>query len=154
MLQLESDGWDELSRLIDTALELSAEARAEWLESLGEGEMKDRLRSILARSAHVETSDFLGALPPLHASDTELASLKAPTEVAGEQVGPYRLVRELGRGGMSAVWPIRARTRHSRGADSPQHRAPLRRRDQRGGAAVPGHRACRRTAHRCVLRRQ
>jgi serine/threonine protein kinase len=104
MLQLESDGWDELSRLIDTALELPAEARAEWLESLGEGEMKNRLRSILARSAHVETSDFLGALPPLHASDTELASLKAPTEVAGEQVGAYRLVRELGRGGMSAVW--------------------------------------------------
>jgi len=103
-LQLEPGGWDELSRLIDTALELPAAARAQWLDSLDDTDLKNRLRAILARSARVETSDFLGALPHMHATDTELASLKGETEAAGDCVGAYRLVRELGRGGMSAVW--------------------------------------------------
>jgi eukaryotic-like serine/threonine-protein kinase len=103
-LQLESGGWDELSRLIDTALELPAEARAQWLDSLDDNDLKKRLRTILARSARVETSDFLGALPSMRPTDAELAVLTAETEVPGECIGGYRLVRELGRGGMSAVW--------------------------------------------------
>jgi len=103
-LQLESGGWDELSRLIDTALELPADARAQWVDSLDDTDLRNRLRAILARSARVETSDFLGALPPLHATDTELASLNGETETAGDCVSGYRLVREIGRGGMSTVW--------------------------------------------------
>jgi serine/threonine-protein kinase len=103
-LQFESGGWDELSRLIDTALELPADARAQWVDSLEDTDLKNRLRAILARSARVETSDFLGTLPHLHATDTEIASFNGETETVGDCVSGYRLVREIGRGGMSAVW--------------------------------------------------
>jgi serine/threonine protein kinase/tetratricopeptide (TPR) repeat protein len=103
-LQLEPGGLDELSRLIDTALELPADRRAQWLESLADGEIKSRLRSVLSRGARVETSDFLGALPAMKGSAADFDSLKNNVEKPGDQIGPYRLIREIGRGGMSAVW--------------------------------------------------
>lgn len=103
-LESEPGGWPELSKLLDAALDLPVEARAQWLESLQDSGLKARLRIILARSARVATRDFLGALPAMHATDAELAALKIETETAGDLVGGYRLIRELGRGGMSTVW--------------------------------------------------
>jgi serine/threonine-protein kinase len=92
--------WQELSSLLDEALELPPEARAAWLAALDPQPMvKECLRSLLARATHVETNDFLGALPRLGA-----AALHPAGENPGEQIGPYRLVRELGLGGMSTVW--------------------------------------------------
>ena len=98
------EGWHELSRLLDTALDLPMEARAQWLAAVEDSHLRDRLQIILARSARVATEDFLGALPALRATDDELASLRADTESPGDLVGGYRLIRELGRGGMSSVW--------------------------------------------------
>jgi serine/threonine protein kinase len=103
-LQLETAAWQELSRLIDTALELPAAERAEWLASIEDAALRERVRAILARSPRVETSGFLARLPALRASDSEAAALAPGAEIAGDSIGPYRLVRELGTGGMSAVW--------------------------------------------------
>jgi eukaryotic-like serine/threonine-protein kinase len=103
-LQLETETWRELSRLIDTALELPAAERAEWLASIEDAALRERVRGILARSPRVETSEFLARLPALRASDSEAAALAPGAEIAGDSIGPYRLVRELGTGGMSAVW--------------------------------------------------
>lgn len=97
--------WKELSELLDTALELPPEARAAWLESLEvrDAALKERLRALLARAAQVETHDFMRELPKLALTQQELAALQ-PSEQAGDIVGAYRLVRELGSGGMSSVW--------------------------------------------------
>src|SRR5919108_3858936 len=97
--------WHELSALLDTALELPPEARAAWLESLEvrDAALKERLRALLARAAPVETHDFMRELPKLVLTHQELAALQ-PGEKAGDIVGAYRLVRELGSGGMSSVW--------------------------------------------------
>src|SRR5229473_1097404 len=106
-MRLSKDELITLSRLLDEAWELPAEAREAWLESLAEPlrALKPKLRELLARRASAETDDFLGTLPKftLVADDAEPAQPEVNV-LEGEMVGPYRLVREIGRGGMSSVW--------------------------------------------------
>ena len=104
-LRIDRQSWGRLNQLLDTALDLPSDARGSWLNALDCGdELKEQLRHLLANAAEVETRDFLGALPDLHASVNELSALRTPVEQAGNCVGPYRLLRELGSGGMGAVW--------------------------------------------------
>ncbi len=93
--------WTELSRLLDQALDLSAERRLQWLNSLDStrDEVKSTLRRLLSHFAAVGTDDFLCRLPSV---DCDKASLLSGSDNA--IVGPYRLIREIGSGGMGCVW--------------------------------------------------
>ncbi len=100
------ESWPVISALLDEALSLPVEQRDTWLESL-DGEraaLKDTLRKLLSRADGVETGDFLATLPRLtRVAPTNLSG--ALTELAaGDAIGPYRLLSELGTGGMGAVW--------------------------------------------------
>ena len=108
MRELDSlaDGWPVISSLLDEALALPAAARSAWLEALPPERdgIKATLRALLATQAEAETDDFLGTLPKLPqrlvAADATLG-----TEAGeGETVGPYRLISQLGGGGMGDVW--------------------------------------------------
>ena len=87
----------ELSRLLDAALALDPTERATWLAELEktQPETANHLRSMLAQTQATDTS-LLPRLPELD-SDDAVAS-------AGERIGPYQLIREIGRGGMGSVW--------------------------------------------------
>src|SRR5215813_8151427 len=97
--------WLVLSRLLDEALALPPADRQAWLEALPPTTetLRATLRNLLEHEGGAETHEFLKTLPKLGGSDaaTEdgVGSLRA-----GAVVGPYRLLRELGRGGMGAVW--------------------------------------------------
>jgi serine/threonine-protein kinase len=95
--------WPVISALLDEALSLPASAHATWLDSLiGErAAQRETLRALLAHHAVIETGSFLGELPPL---DVEPDTASAGGLTPGSQVGAYRLIEEIGRGGMGTVW--------------------------------------------------
>ena len=95
--------WPAISALLDEALNLPVPERALWLEGLvGEqAAHREALRALLAHQAEVETDDFLNALPTLDTADPAPSLGRL---AAGSSVGAYRLIAEIGQGGMGTVW--------------------------------------------------
>lgn len=97
------DDWPQISALLEDALSLPETLHGSWLDALAP-EMRrhrDTLARLLAGHAHARTQDFLNALPRGVLSNADADS---QTGAVGATLGPYRLLGELGRGGMSKVW--------------------------------------------------
>ncbi len=102
--------WPTLSRLLDEALEVPPEARERWLDSLPPADLmyKEDLRTLLRHGGGAETRDFLDILPDLKdAVAGARAAVVAIQLRPGTAVGPYVIEREIGSGGMGAVWLAR-----------------------------------------------
>jgi serine/threonine protein kinase len=92
--------WQKVEEIFNHALELHSEERAAWLAEAcqGDPELQSEVSSLLESDA---AAGFVGA--NVKAAVVSLNEENA-RESEGRRVGPYRLVREIGRGGMGAVY--------------------------------------------------
>src|SRR5436305_241547 len=94
---MDPNRWLALSPLLEKALEMPDEEVPIWLASLRTEDpaLADELHHLLENRRSLASEAFL---------EVPLAQLSRPTGLAGQSVGPYQLISEIGRGGMGIVW--------------------------------------------------
>ncbi|MET0231440.1 MAG: serine/threonine-protein kinase [Rhodanobacteraceae bacterium] len=98
--------WSEIERLLDAALDLPDRERESWVRlHASRAEIAAFVLDVLARDHRI--GDFLEGPAPIvdvaAAADRFAAGLEA-TLSPGREIGAWRLLRELGSGGMAVVW--------------------------------------------------
>ena len=100
---MRNEEWRKVERILNGALELEPSKRREFLDAhcAGEPELLREVESLLV--CELEAGDFLAA--PAIAFSADFFDDEGDVESrAGQLVGNYRIVREIGRGGMGAVY--------------------------------------------------
>ena len=100
-MKISPELWQQLNPLLTDAMEMEVGAREEWLDSLEQthAALTPALRKMLAAHDRAEHSQEMETVPRF-AKAPPLSSGFA----MGSRVGPFALLRLLGRGGMGEVW--------------------------------------------------
>jgi serine/threonine-protein kinase len=106
-MNIDPQEWRRLFTLLDRALTMNSAEQATWLEEIArtESALLEPMQKLLAQHARIETHDILSAPPDIAAALRADAAKQSQEELhQGAKLGSYTLLRELGRGGMGAVW--------------------------------------------------
>jgi serine/threonine-protein kinase len=101
--------WATLRGLLDVALDLPAAERDGWVEQLDArfAGLKPRLRALLTHAGSPVVESLLDTLPKVE-TDQFAPPPKGRSEgdelSSQARIGPYRLLRQIGDGGMASVW--------------------------------------------------
>src|SRR5262245_56279870 len=92
-----SGSWEDVSPLLDAALEMTAAERAEWLMTVRvqTPDLAERLDTLLAAHRSLRDQGFLESSAP---------TPRAQSPQAARRIGVYTLVTPVGEGGMGTVW--------------------------------------------------
>lgn len=94
--------WQEIKRLFEVALEMEPDQRMVFLDQACAGDevIRAEVESLLTENK--EMGSFINVSPLADAAG--FITHFDEESVAGKQVGPYKIIREIGHGGMGAVY--------------------------------------------------
>src|SRR5437764_1324009 len=107
---MNAEMWEQLKGLFHSALEVEEDRRAAFLDQACEGnaELHSRIERLLV--SHDEAGSFLvspallgSGINLLADGDDDQRAVHEKTRV-GQRIGPYEIIREIGRGGMGTVY--------------------------------------------------
>ncbi len=100
--------WQRIRDIFERAVELPAEARPAFLDDAcaGDSLLRKEVDALLAAdaSACTDTGAVVAAAPELLEALVSGERERERDQWAGQRLGPWRLLREIGRGGMGAVY--------------------------------------------------
>src|SRR5499426_2301146 len=97
-----TEQWRKVRKLFEEALDLDPSAQAEFLATKFDGNDRVRAQVIQLLRDHEAAAGFLER--PLNINASVVALADERRQAAGRMIGPYRIAREIGRGGMSVVY--------------------------------------------------
>src|ERR1043165_8964868 len=106
---LSPERWRQVKELLGAALECDPQARPAFLAEAcaGDAQLRAEVESLLMLEA--EAASFIEA-PAFNSPAYGLGASSQPmpdppsASIAGQRLGPYKLLREVGHGGMGAVY--------------------------------------------------
>lgn len=102
---MKTEDWQKVNEIVLDALELNATRRPEFIENrcLDAPDIRREVESLLDGEPAVEAEDFFGASAVINYASFFNRD-EDPEALAGQEIGNYRIIREIGRGGMGSVY--------------------------------------------------